>query len=106
MNINQQLIEKKRRQRDISKLIQSKYYVDLISEGPQYILIDFKGPEGSLYEGGIWKLRVHLPESYPYKSPSIGFVNKIFHPNVDFPFFKKVGIYLLRCYQPNMDSHV
>ena len=42
------------------------------------------GPKDSYYEGGKWKVRIEILKDYPYKSPSVGFIDKIYHPNVDY----------------------
>ncbi|KAF5832435.1 ubiquitin conjugating enzyme E2 [Dunaliella salina] len=73
----------KRRDMDIMKLMMSDWNVELVEENMSEFYVSFKGPKDSPYEGGEWKVHVELPEAYPYKSPSIGFVNRIFHPNVD-----------------------
>ncbi|RCI09963.1 hypothetical protein L249_8630 [Ophiocordyceps polyrhachis-furcata BCC 54312] len=65
---------------DRSRLM-SDYEVTLINDNKFFVR--FKGPTETPFEGGIWKVHVELPDSYPYKSPSIGFVNRIFHPNID-----------------------
>merc|ERR1712083_426996 len=45
--------------------------------------VRFHGPSDSLYEGGVWEVHVQFPSNYPYKSPSIGFCDTIYHPNID-----------------------
>ncbi|KAJ4785528.1 Ubiquitin-conjugating enzyme E2 5 [Rhynchospora pubera] len=73
----------KRREMDLMKLMMSDYKVEMVNDGINEFFVDFHGPKESLYQGGVWRMRVELPDAYPYKSPSIGFVNKMYHPNVD-----------------------
>ena len=43
--------------------------VETVGDSVDELLVDFDGPKDSLYEGGKWKLRVMLPNDYPFKSP-------------------------------------
>eukprot|EP01105_Mastigella_eilhardi_P028826 TRINITY_DN97_c0_g2_i5.p1 TRINITY_DN97_c0_g2~~TRINITY_DN97_c0_g2_i5.p1 ORF type:complete len:182 (-),score=53.76 TRINITY_DN97_c0_g2_i5:98-580(-) len=54
-----------------------------ISEGNLFAwLATVFGPPDTLWEGGIFQLRLQFPEQYPDKPPKVRFVNEIFHPNV------------------------
>ncbi|KAK0453660.1 ubiquitin-conjugating enzyme/RWD-like protein [Armillaria borealis] len=65
------------------KMLMSDYEVSLVNDSMQEFYVRFYGPSETPFAGGVWKIHVELPDQYPFKSPSIGFMNKIFHPNID-----------------------
>ncbi|KAF9915803.1 Ubiquitin-conjugating enzyme E2 8 [Lobosporangium transversale] len=74
---------RRRIETDVMKLLMSDYEVTLVNDNMQEFYVRFHGPTDTPFAGGVWKIHVELPDQYPYKSPSIGFMNKIFHPNID-----------------------
>jgi len=42
-----------------------------------------KGPAGSPYEDGLYKLQMFLDDKYPMHPPKCRFLTRIYHPNID-----------------------
>ncbi|PFH37624.1 ubiquitin-conjugating enzyme subfamily protein [Besnoitia besnoiti] len=76
-------ISSNRKQCDFTKLLMAGFDLELNNDSTQDFHVVFHGPKGTVYEGGVWKVHVTLPDDYPFASPSIGFLNKMLHPNVD-----------------------
>lgn len=49
----------------------------------RYFDVGLQGPEGSAFQGGLFKLELFLPEDYPMSPPKVRFLTKIYHPNID-----------------------
>eukprot|EP00347_Sterkiella_histriomuscorum_P022831 403336986 len=77
-----------------------KLYEDLINQGlPSGMYVTIQAPSidqqiqswdallfihSGLYEGAIFKFNIHFPDRFPLKFPKVQFMNKIYHPLIDF----------------------
>lgn len=77
---------KSRVEKDLQKIYKSgkfKVFFEDDSNMKEF-QIEIKGPDDSLYKDSYYRLNFVIPDEYPFKSPSVAFSNKIFHPNIEF----------------------
>ena len=51
-------------------------------DNPLHWNIHLLGPEGTLYEQGIYQCLFRFPKDYPFSPPSVQFQSQILHPNI------------------------
>ncbi|KAJ0673531.1 putative ubiquitin-conjugating enzyme E2, ubiquitin-conjugating enzyme/RWD [Helianthus annuus] len=61
---------------------------DLQSSSLTAIDAQIEGPEGTVYEKGVFKIKIQIPErwdlnGYPFQPPIVTFGTPIYHPNID-----------------------
>lgn len=75
----------KRKLYDIKNLVKlHKYKVIFKEDNQNEIIVTINGPKDTIYQDGKWDIIIKFTEEYPYKSPSVGFLTKIWHPNIDY----------------------
>ena len=52
------------------------------NEDPLDIQMDLEGPKATPYEGGIFRVKLLIPNGFPNTAPKGVFITKIFHPNI------------------------
>jgi len=82
-------VRAKRVSRDIANLIKNGYKVtteaggELGDQPPNEFRVILEGPADSPYQGYAYAVGFGITDSFPFKSPSVGFRTRIYHPNVD-----------------------
>lgn len=81
-------IAQQRVQREFREVVRSQEVADsgvtlsLVNDDLTELAGTIKGPPDTPYEGGIFKLEIKIPETYPFSPPKVRFVTKIWHPNI------------------------
>lgn len=65
------------------KLFNAKIDVRIREEKENELEVTIPGPPDTPYRKGNFKIYIKLPPEFPYRSPSVGFGTRIFHPNID-----------------------
>ncbi|EEP79415.1 conserved hypothetical protein [Uncinocarpus reesii 1704] len=69
---------------DIHDDSHSQVTVDPVGGGDDltHLKGSFRGPPGTPYEGGTYRVDIRIPADYPFRPPIMKFDTKLWHPNV------------------------
>ena len=73
--------QNRRRASDLDRLRATDHFLEADEKGGVTCLVT--GPDDTPFAGRKWRVRMSLPKEYPFRSPSVGFVDRIYHPNID-----------------------
>lgn len=78
-------MQRQRISRELSKITNNPHSGICVFPTEKFDLIEAKltGPPDTPYADGIFSLEIMIPEKYPFVPPSMKFVTKIYHPNID-----------------------
>lgn len=48
----------------------------------RHLVGTLQGPEGTVYEGGVFEIDITIPKQYPFEPPKMKFMTKVWHPNI------------------------
>lgn len=54
----------------------------LLNDDLSAIFADIEGPDGTPYEGGLFRIKLVLSRNFPLSPPKGYFITKLFHPNI------------------------
>lgn len=69
--------------KEFKDILSGGFDVEMVEENTYHWQLAFHGPGNTPYFGGTFILDIIFPENYPFEAPSVHFLTKIYHPNVD-----------------------
>lgn len=77
-------MQRQRIDRELSKIMSNPSSGICVFPTDKYLIeAKITGPTDTPYAEGIFSLEIMIPEKYPFAPPSIKFITKIYHPNID-----------------------
>jgi ubiquitin-conjugating enzyme E2 D len=60
-----------------------RFTIAPINDNLMNLIGKFEGPPGTPYQGGIFRLSIQVPSTFPFRPPKCRFITRVYHPNIN-----------------------